>query len=730
MKKTSLFASAAVAALALGASPVFAQAGGPFADVPADHWAYAAVDKLQKAGIVIGYPDGTYGGKRQMTRYEFAVAIARLLDKLPVAGQTGNFVTQDQLNTALAPYAKTSDLANYATKADLAGFATKADLDRLTALMNEFRTELISLGVDLDAVKKRLSALEGRVDAIETELKRVQISGSLNLMGRANNRDKSGGKSGIVDLDGYTVTRGRGTSGNLGADARVLHDFDLKVKARLSETATAETVINYGNYLPFLNSIGSYSGARSDRSAFGAYAGSRVSQDEAFTVYKAVIETPISFLHSSGANVQVGRLPIQFTPYTLKLIDTDSYFNNVKTDLGDIPVDGAKLRLNLGPVSATGFAAKVDPIKFLSNENNVFADQNGRQGYGVFAGAGRGAYANGFGGGFRGFSRATVDVNGVGALTGNRPVGNSLQNNGSMLIEQMAGVRAILGRSALGTVGATYLVATGASNVSTDLNTYSTFVNPSTGLLDQNAGLNAALNSRRNFDHVTVYGADINTNIIGLGVIGSYTKSDTSGTRANTNAFGVVTSVDGKSRNKTTKDNEAYDAAATYTKAKFNLTGGYKYVGAYFAAPGYWDKIGAYTNPVDIKGAYVKGGYSLSNALAFTAEGRFYQGTGKAVADGGLTTGDKIQNLRAGLKYGLTSASGVDAGIERTEYKIGATGVKPIEYFYNIGYGYSFNPATSFKLLYQIVDYRDRNSGFDTQSGKGGIAAAQFSVKF
>ena len=57
-------------------------ASGPFADVPADHWAYTAVNTLQKAGIVIGYPDGTYGGRRAMTRYEFAVAIARLLPQI------------------------------------------------------------------------------------------------------------------------------------------------------------------------------------------------------------------------------------------------------------------------------------------------------------------------------------------------------------------------------------------------------------------------------------------------------------------------------------------------------------------------------------------------------------------------------------------------------------------------------------------------------------------------
>lgn len=47
--------------------------------VPDDSWEYQAIDTLQKAGIVIGYPGGTLGGRRRMTRYEFAVAIARLL---------------------------------------------------------------------------------------------------------------------------------------------------------------------------------------------------------------------------------------------------------------------------------------------------------------------------------------------------------------------------------------------------------------------------------------------------------------------------------------------------------------------------------------------------------------------------------------------------------------------------------------------------------------------------
>lgn len=67
-------------AVALGVSET-AFAANPFTDVPAGHWAYAAVTKLAAAGIVDGYPDGTYKGIRTMTRYEMAQIIAKALAK-------------------------------------------------------------------------------------------------------------------------------------------------------------------------------------------------------------------------------------------------------------------------------------------------------------------------------------------------------------------------------------------------------------------------------------------------------------------------------------------------------------------------------------------------------------------------------------------------------------------------------------------------------------------------
>jgi hypothetical protein len=48
-------------------------------DVPWDHWAYDAIAELYDAGLIEGYPDGTFGGSRLLTRYEFAQALARLM---------------------------------------------------------------------------------------------------------------------------------------------------------------------------------------------------------------------------------------------------------------------------------------------------------------------------------------------------------------------------------------------------------------------------------------------------------------------------------------------------------------------------------------------------------------------------------------------------------------------------------------------------------------------------
>lgn len=66
-----------------------------FPDVPSNHWAYEAVSDLSRRGLVEGYPDGTFGGNRLLTRYEFAEIVYRAI-------QNGVQVN-DQLVTEFGP---------------------------------------------------------------------------------------------------------------------------------------------------------------------------------------------------------------------------------------------------------------------------------------------------------------------------------------------------------------------------------------------------------------------------------------------------------------------------------------------------------------------------------------------------------------------------------------------------------------------------------------------------
>ena len=122
MKK--ILAVAAVAALTAGVS---AYAANPFSVVSPDDWAYQAVSDLSDQGVVEGYPDGTFKGERNMTRYELAQVIARLMAR------------EDQLNAE-----------------------QKATLDKLAG---EYADELANLGVRVSNLEKKVGNISWFGDA-------------------------------------------------------------------------------------------------------------------------------------------------------------------------------------------------------------------------------------------------------------------------------------------------------------------------------------------------------------------------------------------------------------------------------------------------------------------------------------------------------------------------------------------------------------------------------------
>ena len=122
MKK--ILALAAVAALTAGVS---AYAANPFSDVTPDDWAFQAVSDLSAQGVVEGYPDGSFKGERNMTRYELAQIIARLMAK------------EDQLNAE-----------------------QQATLDKLAG---EYADELANLGVRVANLEKKVGNISWSGDA-------------------------------------------------------------------------------------------------------------------------------------------------------------------------------------------------------------------------------------------------------------------------------------------------------------------------------------------------------------------------------------------------------------------------------------------------------------------------------------------------------------------------------------------------------------------------------------
>ncbi len=108
MKKSLVLAMA----MALGVSAT-AFAANPFSDLPAGHWAYGAVAKLAAAGIVDGYPDGTFKGDKTMTRYEMAQIVAKALAKGAI-GADDKLVSEfadelDNLGVRVAKLEKNAD---------------------------------------------------------------------------------------------------------------------------------------------------------------------------------------------------------------------------------------------------------------------------------------------------------------------------------------------------------------------------------------------------------------------------------------------------------------------------------------------------------------------------------------------------------------------------------------------------------------------------------------------
>ena len=206
MKK--ILALAAVAALTAGVS---AYAANPFSDVTPSDWAYQAVVDLSEQGVVEGYPDGTFKGERNITRYEMAQIIARMLAK------------EDQLNAE-----------------------QRATLDKLAG---EYADELANLGVRVSNLEKKVGNIYWSGDARMRYQNKATDDDSwngrmrINVKGQVNDSTYVQGRF-LNEMD----FKGNDTSSTSMDQLYVNHNFGKDVSVRLGRQP-----ISFGDQAGWLN---------------------------------------------------------------------------------------------------------------------------------------------------------------------------------------------------------------------------------------------------------------------------------------------------------------------------------------------------------------------------------------------------------------------------------------------------------------------------------------------
>jgi hypothetical protein len=174
MKGKGLLGCLSLLLLLTGVAAARPASEGVYTDVPRGHWSYESVKKAAEAGVLQGY-DGKFHGNKTINRYQMALIVARMLDRV---GRGGDAVKN----------------------------LTEADLQNLEALTIEFADELALINVKVSTLEDSFAELKHDVEAIKT--------GGYSHRGHGPVR-ASAGVHGLTALR-FVVTGANGPAGAVG----------------------------------------------------------------------------------------------------------------------------------------------------------------------------------------------------------------------------------------------------------------------------------------------------------------------------------------------------------------------------------------------------------------------------------------------------------------------------------------------------------------------------------
>ncbi|HLJ54994.1 MAG TPA: S-layer homology domain-containing protein [Chthonomonadaceae bacterium] len=334
MRKALPYLGASLSLLALTwATAVKAQDAKPFEDVKPDHWAYQAVTDLHNKGIIVGYPDGHFNGQRTLTRYEFAVALKRALDKIGPSGTGPQGPPGEKGNPGdTGPQGPAGQVGPPGM--------TPAEVDELRRLTQLFKDELAGLGANMKDVQAKLDNLSKQVDAINRRLdKMIMFNGDFFFGARSTQS-----RNGFLDYSGGVV----GPSTSLFDNVVSPHDFHLEAHANLPGGVKFHGDLVTSNYLAY----------RGNNLNGGGQTGLNPGLAETTTLYEANLAIPIG----KATQLTVGRYKEQVTPLTMYRPDFDAYFDLPWYDDGNYIQDGFEVKTRFGSALTKVFAGSYSSV--------------------------------------------------------------------------------------------------------------------------------------------------------------------------------------------------------------------------------------------------------------------------------------------------------------------------------------------------------------------------------
>jgi S-layer homology domain len=310
--------------------------GQPFADTPANHWAYEALDRLAAKGLIQGYPDGTFKGDRTLTRYEMAVIMARVLARI------------ESIQVPPPPGAPPQPEV------------TKEDLDLILQLVNELRTELTDKNVRLGPVEEEINALKSRVSG-------VKVSGAVQVryeVARAASGDPLNGNP---------------TTGSTSATAAPWANLAREVlRLQLDGGVTPDV-----RFIAVVITAGSFGTPSS--AGFLAFNSSGASQigniDVAFLDWKNAFGWPLEIWFGRFGGSPPGQTyPVQFGPFGLLMNTAGDTWSDAIGDNGANFADGLRVAVHLADLADLQFQAVA--IRMTGN-TGAFTYPSGEDAFGA-----------------------------------------------------------------------------------------------------------------------------------------------------------------------------------------------------------------------------------------------------------------------------------------------------------------------------------------------------------